>query len=123
MHLVVAEDEPLIRLMVTDLLTESGFLVREAKDAEGALSILSSDASDIHVLFTDVRMPGAMDGLALTHHVKVNWPWIGLLIASAHAQPSATEMPEGCRFIAKPYQTAHLLALVTELAENRSGKC
>ena len=112
---VVAEDEPLILMSIVDHLTEEGFEVMEARHAEEALAILSLVADDVHVLFTDVRMPGEMDGIALSHHVKKHWPWIGLLVTSAHAEGLSSNLPEGCRFLPKPYHhrqaIKHLRAL------------
>ena len=106
---VVAEDEPLILMNTVDHLIEEGFEVLEARHATEALEILTSNASDVHVLFTDVRMPGRMDGIALCHYVKTHWPWIGILVTSAHAAPLTDNLPEGCRFVPKPYHHAHVM--------------
>ena len=118
MHLVVvAEDEPLILMETVDHLTDEGFQVLEARNADEALAILALDPSIIHVLFTDVQMPGEMDGIALSHHVSTHWPWIGLLVTSAHAAPRADDLPVGCRFIPKPYKRAHVANHLRELAK------
>ena len=119
MHVVVvAEDEPLILMAVVDHLTEEGFHVLEARHAEEVLAILARKAPDVHVLFTDVHMPGAtMDGISLSHHVKANWPWIGLLVTSGHAAPEPEHLPDGCRFVRKPYYPAHVMQHVRELAK------
>ena len=106
---VVAEDEALIRMETVEHLTDEGFEVLEARHAEEALAILGGAADEVHILFTDVRMPGDMDGVALSHHVKQHWPWIGLLVTSAHAEFLLDELPEGCRFLSKPYQRAHMM--------------
>jgi two-component system, response regulator PdtaR len=113
---LVAEDEALIMMNIVDGLTEEGFTVLEARHAEEALSILKVKASGVHILFTDVRMPGEMDGIALSHHTKKHWPWIGLLVTSAHPAPFAHELPEGCRFLQKPYHRAHVIEHLTALA-------
>ena len=90
MHVVVvAEDDPLILMAIADHLTEEGFQVLEARHADEALAILALDPAVIHVLFTDVWMPGDMDGIALSHHVKAHWPWIGRLVTSGHVTVSA----------------------------------
>jgi two-component system, response regulator PdtaR len=81
---LVAEDEELVRLVVVDALEDAGFEVIEAGHAEAALGILQIHAARIHVLFTDIHMPGTMDGLALCHHTAKNWPKIALLLTSAH---------------------------------------
>jgi CheY-like chemotaxis protein len=118
MHVVVvAEDEPIIRMALVQLLIDEGFQVWEAEDAEAAIALLEAEAQSVHVLFTDVRMPGNMDGLELSHHVKAHWPWIGLLVASAHAMPTEDDLPKGARFLPKPYPYKHAVKHIRELAE------
>jgi len=114
---VIAEDEPLIRIALAEILVDEGFLVREAESAAGAIGILEAEANDVHVLFTDVRMPGKMDGLALSHHVKMHWPWIGLLVTSGHALVAEHELPKGGRFLRKPYNYSHLANHIRALSE------
>jgi two-component system, response regulator PdtaR len=112
---VVAEDETLIRMMAVDALTEAGFVVVEAGHSADALAILTARPNGIHALFTDIHMPGSMNGLALAHHVHDHWPWIALIVTSGQAQPLAAEMPEGSRFLSKPYDPVHVVKHVREL--------
>jgi DNA-binding NtrC family response regulator len=114
---IVAEDDPLIRTLLVDMLTEEGFDVLEAGRAADALTLIEYAAPGVRVLFTDVRMPGDMDGLALSHHVKTRWPWIGLLVTSAHACLAKDDLPPGGRFLPKPYQYNHVVEQIRELAE------
>ena len=117
MHVVVVvEDEPLILMAIADYLMEEGFQVLEARQADEALATIALDPAIVHVLFTDVQMPGEMDGIALSHHVKAHWPWIGLLVTSAHVTPQAEDLPEGSRFLRKPYHRAHVVDRIRELA-------
>lgn len=117
-HLVVivAEDEPLVRMVASDALIDAGFTVIEAEHAEQALAILQRQARDVHMLFTDIHMPGAIDGLALAHHALAHWPWISLLIASGKATPTQAELPLGSRFLSKPYDTSAMVAHVRNMA-------
>jgi CheY-like chemotaxis protein len=71
---LVAEDEELVRLVIVQALLDEGFEVMEAEHAEAALIVLGSHGRRIHVLFTDIQMPGTMDGLALAHHTSKHWP-------------------------------------------------
>jgi DNA-binding LytR/AlgR family response regulator len=80
------------------------------------LIVLDSHALRIHVLFTDIQMPGTIDGLALAHHTSKHWPWIGLLITSARPRPDRAAFPEESRFLAKPYQHRHVIHHIRELA-------
>ena len=116
MHVViVAEDEPLILMAIVDHLIGEGFSVLEARHAEEALAILAIDPAVVHILFTDVQMPGEMDGVALSHHVKTHWPWIGLLVTSGHLVPEVDDLPQGCRFLRKPYHHGHVVDHIKEL--------
>lgn len=114
---VVAEDEVLIRMVAVEALVGAGFDVIEANHAGEALMVLTNQADRICVLFTDIHMPGDMDGLALAHHACVHWPWVALLIASGQALPLAAELPHGSRFLSKPYDPHHVVAHVRELAK------
>ena len=112
---MVVEDEFLIRAMAVEALTEAGFEVLEAEHAQGALGVLRDRANRIRALFTDIHMPGAMNGLDLAHHARTNWPWIRLLLASGLANPHTTKMPAGSRFLSKPYDVAHAVRHIREL--------
>lgn len=112
---VVVEDEVDIRLIVAEALADAGFDVHEAEHAAEAVSILQEHAADIHALFTDMNMPGAMDGLALAHHSRSNWPWIALLIASGRPGPRTEHMPSASRFLPKPYHPDHVITHLREM--------
>ena len=105
---VVVEDEPLIRLLVVGAMSDAGFEVIEAGHAEEALGHLQLHPATIHLLFTDVHMPGHMTGLALAFYVAEIWPHIALLITSG--QPPADKLPTGAIFLRKPYATEHAVA-------------
>jgi two-component system, response regulator PdtaR len=113
---LVAEDEELVRFVIVQALLDEGFEVMEAEHAEAALVILENHAHRIHVLFTDIQMPGTMDGMALAHHTSKHWPWIGLLVTSAQPRPDCAAFPEQSRFVAKPYQHQNVIRHVHELA-------
>jgi CheY-like chemotaxis protein len=100
---LVVEDEPLIRMMVVAEIEDQGFAVLEAGDAQEALSILDTEAHRIGVLFTDVDMPGDMNGVALARRVRASWPWIALCVASGKMVVLERELPFGSQFFPKPY--------------------
>lgn len=112
---VVVEDEFLIRLHVVNVLTNDGFEVIEADNSDEALAILRKHHEAVQVLFTDVHMPGEMDGLALAHHARQHWPQLGILIASGQARLAKEDLPAGSRFLNKPYQSQHVVKHVREL--------
>ena len=99
---LVVEDEALIRMHSAELIRDLGFEVIEAVDADEAVLLLES-VPGIKVVFTDIQMPGSMDGLVLAAVVRDRWPPIALLITSGKVSPRTIEMPTGARFISKPY--------------------
>ena len=112
---LVVEDEDIIREIAVQTQEDDGFAVLEAEHAASALIHHNVSASSIHVMFTDIHMPGEMDGLALAHHANRSWPWIALLLASGQPSPDSHELPPGCRVIPKPYHPGHMLMHVREL--------
>jgi len=100
---LVVEDEPLLRMTAVDILEDAGFIVEEAGNSREALAILRR-VPDLHVLFTDVQMPGDMDGLALAHLTAKEFPNIGVIIVSGRRRLEAHEIPAGATFLAKPYE-------------------
>ncbi len=113
--IVVAEDEELTRSCAVEALTDAGFQVIEAAHATEALSFLQVNATTTHLLFTDIHMPGSMNGLELAHHARHHWPWIAILVASGNARPRQSELPPGGRFLPKPYDLDHMISHVHDL--------
>ena len=104
--MLVVEDEEVIRRLAPEFMAETGFDVLEAPDADSAVRLLHTEAERVHVLFTDLQMPGAMDGLMLAHHTRRNWPWIGLIVTSGFIAGGLQQLPADTRFFQKPYQLA-----------------
>ena len=100
---LLVEDEPLVRMTAADELEEAGFHVLEAANADVALKVLEARSDEVQVLFTDVDMPGSMDGMELAEQVHRRWPHVLLLISSGHAQPQPGEIPDHGQFMPKPY--------------------
>ena len=73
-------------------------------------------AQRVHVLFTDIKMPGPMDGLKLAHHTRRNWPWIGLVVTSAYATWGLEQLPANTQFFRKPYELAAIGRHIREIA-------
>jgi CheY-like chemotaxis protein len=112
--ILVVEDEALIRLSAVGMLEDAGFRMIEAVNSDQALELLSAD-SDVQLLFTDVNMPGAIDGLALARQVRDRWPHIGIMVASAIQMPQPEELPAGSRFEQKPYNPDTVVRHAREL--------
>jgi len=111
---LVVEDEFLIRADIADRLKEAGFSVYDAESADAAIRILET-RSDIHLVFTDIDMPGSMDGLKLPTCVRNRWPPIKLIVTSGHVSPAEGILPEGGRFFPKPYEVGAISRAIVEL--------
>lgn len=112
---LLVEDEPLVRVTAADELEEAGFQVLEAANADVALKVLEARSDEVQVLFTDVDMPGSMDGLALAEQVYRRWPHVLLLISSGYARPDPNGIPDHGQFIPKPYGAATLIRHIHEM--------
>jgi len=100
---LVVEDDALIRAGALDLVEGTGCIAVEARDADEAIRILES-RPDIRLVFTDIDMPGSMDGVKLSHYVRNRWPPIHIIVASGKAIIAESELPPGSKFFSKPYQ-------------------
>ena len=113
---LVVEDEPLMLMDAVDLVTEAGFEAIGTKNADEAIRILESRA-DIRIVFTDVNMPGSMDGIKLAHAVRHRWPPIEIIVTSGLTLGNVEELlPERGVFFPKPYTPAQVASALHRLA-------
>jgi two-component system, response regulator PdtaR len=112
---LIVEDEPLLRWLAAEFVEDAGFVALQAGDAEEAVALLEA-RPDIAVLFTDVNMPGSMDGLELAHTVCDRWPPIKILVVSGQVRPSSSDLPLNSIFLRKPYRGEALIARLRSLA-------
>ena len=108
-RVLIVEDEMLLRMRAVDIVEDAGFSPVQAVNADQALSILES-RSDISLLFTDIQMPGSMDGLKLAHAVHDRWPAIKIILVSGQVNPSDAERPADSRFFGKPLSDGQMIA-------------
>ena len=111
--ILVVEDELLIRMHAVEMIEET-FGVVEAGNADEAIAILEA-RMDITVVFTDIQMPGSMDGLKLAAAVRDRWPPIKIVATSGHVKVGAGDLPQGSRFLRKPYSPAEIMDTLREL--------
>jgi two-component sensor histidine kinase/DNA-binding response OmpR family regulator len=108
-NVLVVEDEMILRMRAANIVEDAGFRPVEAVNADEAISILES-RSDISLLFTDIQMPGSIDGLKLAHAVHERWPSIKIILVSGQVKPSDAERPANSRFFSKPLGVEHMIA-------------
>ena len=111
--ILIVEDELLIRMNAVEMIEEA-FEVVEAGNAEEAIVILEGRL-DVAVVFTDIQMPGSMDGLKLAAVVRLRWPPIKIVATSGQVKIGVGDLPQGSRFLQKPYSPAEIMKTLREL--------
>jgi CheY-like chemotaxis protein len=117
---LVVEDEPLIRMDLVDRLSRFGCAALEAGSAAEAIAILEQHR-EITVVFTDVQMPGAMDGIDLARYVRKRWPPTIIVVSSGKTLPAAGELAHDIPVLAKPYNKTTLEAVVADVRARASA--
>jgi CheY-like chemotaxis protein len=112
---LVVEDEALLLYTIADDLRDAGFEVLEASNADQAIALLDIHR-DVRLLFTDIDMPGSMDGLRLSAFVRDRWPPVRIIVTSGKVHPGDDRLPDGV-FLPKPYTPAAVLAAMSTLLE------
>lgn len=111
---LVVEDEALILMDTAHFLEDEGYLVYQAENADKAIEILARHAG-IRLIFTDIDMPGSMDGLKLAAAVRDRWPPVRIIVTSGARTVEITDMPDGSVFFSKPYMHGEVLKSMREL--------
>jgi CheY-like chemotaxis protein len=106
---LVVDDELLLRMRAVDMVEDAGYTSLEAVDVDAAFAVLESRA-DIALLFTDIQMPGSMDGLKLAHAVHARWPPIKIILVSGQLRLAKIDIPPNSRFFGKPLQATEMIA-------------
>ncbi|GGG22721.1 MULTISPECIES: response regulator [Rhizobium] len=112
---LVVEDEPLVRMFAVAFVEDAGFDVVEASDANQAIAILEARA-DIRIVFTDIDMPGSMDGMKLARAVRDRWPSIEIIIVSGHKRPVDSDLRTRAVFFSKPYDVGAVTVELNRMA-------
>lgn len=111
---LVVEDELILRMRAVDIVEDAGFVPIEAVNADEAIQVLES-RNDIAVLFTDIQMPGSVDGLRLAHLVHTRWPHIKIILVSGQIAVDEVDMPHNSKFFPKPLEIQQIIVELQEL--------
>jgi len=115
---LVVEDEPMTRMVAADAISEVGVKVYEASDSDEALHILGEHPK-VSLLFTDIELPGGMDGRALAEEVHGVRPDVELIVTSGNNDVADSDLPDSGTFLSKPYRTEDLQNIVKKKLESR----
>ena len=111
---LVVEDSPIILMNALELVTSGGFEGVGAAGADEAIAILEA-RTDIRLVFTDVEMPGTIDGVKLAHYIRHRWPPIHLIVASGRAIQRESQLPTGVQFFPKPYDNDAIVQAMSRM--------
>jgi CheY-like chemotaxis protein len=111
---LVVEDDALIRMGIVDELKDAGFEVLEAANSVVAIEILIANPC-IEVMFTDIDMPGGVDGLKLAASVRDRWPPITIIVTSGLRAVGVESLPVRARFMPKPYNPGFVVRSIREM--------
>ena len=111
---LVVEDEVLIRMNTVEIIEDAGFHVLQATNADEAIALLESRLG-IQLVFTDIDMPGSMNGIKLAQAVRGRWPPIKIIVTSGHFKLKAGDLPDGGRFLPKPYNSEQVADLIRDV--------
>jgi CheY-like chemotaxis protein len=112
--ILIVEDDLLIRMDAAQMIAAGEFDVIEAANADEAIAILETRL-DVTVVFTDIQMPDSMDGLKLAAAIRDRWPPIKIIATSGRVTIDRDDLPDGGRFLPKPYSRAQILKTLREL--------
>jgi CheY-like chemotaxis protein len=112
--ILIVEDELLLRMDAAEVIENAGFEVIQAANADEAIAILTA-RPNVHVVFTDIQMPGSMDGLKLARFVRNRWPPIKIVATSGLVRVEDEDLPAGSIFLPKPYLAAEVVATLRAL--------
>ncbi|TNM62064.1 response regulator [Aliirhizobium smilacinae] len=112
--ILLVEDDGLIRMDLADVLSDCGFDVLEAANADQALALLESETT-VRALLTDIDMPGSMNGIKLANLTASRWPECRIIVISGRYSPEQGKLPDGARFLSKPISEHQLSCMLAEL--------
>ena len=119
---LIVEDDAEVRGLTAALLEEEQLDTIECESAEAALAVMLIGGRDIAMIFADVRLPGAMDGIDLAWEVRLRWPLLPMVLTSGHPREHLRELPPGVAYLPKPWQPLNVLVVAEQaLAYARSG--
>ena len=117
-HILVVDDNPLLRLLIAECLRAANYNIVEAGSADEAMDLLEA-GEEFGLVMTDVEMPGSMNGIALAKVIHERWPDIALIVTSGRVRPAAETLPARAEFMGKPSRPADVVRAVQSLIQFR----
>ena len=106
---LIVEDDAELRSLTAALLEDEEIDTIECESAEAALAVMLIGGQEVAMIFADIRLPGAMDGVDLSWEVKLRWPLLPIILTSGHPLERIRELPPGVAYMPKPWQPLNVL--------------
>ena len=106
---LIVEDDAELRSLTAALLKDEEIDTIECESAEAALAVMLIGGQEVAMIFADIRLPGAMDGVDLSWEVKLRWPLLPIILTSGHPLEHIRELPPGVAYMPKPWQPLNVL--------------
>ncbi|HWG79221.1 MAG TPA: response regulator [Stellaceae bacterium] len=121
--ILIVDDEATLRSVFSDMMTRQGYRCITAANAVDALQIIESNLLELDMLVTDVRMPGALDGVALASKLREYQPEVAVLVITGYPESAAMKEAKarGYRVLEKPFRQAELEHAVAKELSERPG--
>ena len=112
-RILVVEDDPDIAELAVNLLEDAGYQARRVTTAQSAIAELES--SQVDAVFSDVMLPGGMNGAELAHFIRATFPGVGILLATGYAEAATNRLARDFPLIAKPYDESALVGAMADV--------
>ena len=111
---LIVEDDAAVRQVTVALLEDGHVDTIECESAEAALAVMLMGGREVGMIFADVRLPGAMDGIDLAWEVKLRWPDLPMILTSGNPPDRSSDLPPGVTYMPKPWQPLNVLVAAEE---------
>jgi CheY-like chemotaxis protein len=111
---LIVEDDPELRSLTSALLEDEQLETVECESAEAALAVMLMGGHEVAMVFADVRLPGAMDGIDLAWEVRLRWPVLPVVLTSGCSREGIRELPPAVAYLPKPWQPLNVLMVAEQ---------
>jgi len=111
---LVVEDQALLRLYVSEMISDAGYTVLSVENADAALSVIKSNP-DIRLVFSDFEMPSVMNGLDLGYHLFKTRPDVAFVLTSGAKMDKGFALPPRGLFVSKPFLESDVCSALAQL--------
>jgi len=114
---LIVEDDPDVRELGAALLEETDLRVVECENAEQAMAVMAREGENVALVFTDIRLPGLLDGIDLARRIKALWPHVSMVVTSGFERRRPDKLPDTVAYMPKPWLALDVLMQAERAAQ------